>query len=1105
MSSRDSSEFGQTQTDPGSGEPALAGDVPGLPNIDPAAYELRDELGRGGMGRVIRARDRRLGRDVALKELIEAAPGTRERFIREARITARLQHPAIVPIYEAAAWPNGEPFYAMKLVSGVTLTQKICDATTQPKRMALLRELHTVAEAVSYAHSQGVIHRDLKSSNVIVGPFGQTLVVDWGLAKELDRDDGALDEPNRAKAPELTRVGAVVGTPAFMSPEQALGHEVDAATDVFALGAVLFHILTGAPPYVAESSDAVLEKARAGAPPPLPKGTAPELIAIYRRATSRRPEQRYASAAEFAGDLRSFQEGRLVGAHDYSLWLLVQRWFQRHRLLVSLSALFAIILFSLGIVALRGIVSARGLAEERRAIAEQQKTIANSARADAEHARDDATIARARTLLRVDPTESLAIVKSLDRGLLMQPDVQALAEDAVERGVALHVLIPNGTTVDSVGLLGERIALVNSRDRLRAFDVVEQTEIKLDIPPARQERRPGAFVDTDQRIQQLHVAGGRAFLLSSYQQLGSLEPDVHRPGRIVQHWVELPHRYHNNQEFNLWRHRLAVSPLGSTVATAEQNDTTIRNRTLEGVRVVDDSDSRVLVAGETHLGIVDGKGVAWLVAPDGRRTRLSKRGENLLDHQSREFASLFRSALAVAPDGSAAAYVVQRDTLNSELTLVQGARRSNLGVAVEFQFSTRGELIWIEGDSVNVLEPGTGTRTRWNVPTSSKLSRLAISSDGSTLAVGDAGGAVFVRRRSDEAWRSRLGPPSPLSALAVSDHGNLVISGDVGGQVRVWEVTGPQQSGTVQRCELSFSFFQTFDVDLKSRSFIAGCPAEVRIGSLDDDKVTTVMSEPAYLRAVDIHSSGTRAIVSTLDRLRVLSLERNERGRRLDSLEVNGIACFAGDHRVFLGDGGIYEWKDGVAHRLLDSAGGIRCADSSTVVAAMGKRESPPGTIVEVLNLDTGESWSKSVSLENATLLALSDDGATVVVANERSAMAVSADNHAVVVEGASTAIKQIAVSPKGRVVATVGWGGLVSQYNLETGGTRHAKTGFAMADVLRYGADGRLRVFSERGYTTLPSLRIRGAEEMATLLNETDADLDGGGEYVGFSSRPRH
>src|SRR5262249_9553127 len=157
---------------------------PVIPVVDPVVFDLGRELASGGMGRITRAFDRRLGREVAIKEVLD--PLMRARFEREAAITARLQHPAIVPIYEAGTWPDGSAFYTMRLVDGGTLADAIGKAATMPARIALLPHVVAATEALAYAHSRRIIHRDLKPGNVLVGGFGETVVIDWGLAKELD-------------------------------------------------------------------------------------------------------------------------------------------------------------------------------------------------------------------------------------------------------------------------------------------------------------------------------------------------------------------------------------------------------------------------------------------------------------------------------------------------------------------------------------------------------------------------------------------------------------------------------------------------------------------------------------------------------------------------------------------------------------------------------------------------------------------------------------------------------------------------------------------------------------------------------------------------------
>lgn len=283
-------------------------------------YELLTEHARGGLGRVLDAHDHQLDRRVAIKELLVPSAAAEARFVREAKITGRLEHPAIVPIHELGHHANGSPYYVMKKVAGRPLRDLIADAPAFAERLALVPHVLAVADAVAYAHAQGIIHRDLKPSNVIVGDYGETVVIDWGLAKDLtDTDPDPDAEPYRAAAGDtLTVAGQILGTPAFMPPEQARGEPLDERADVYALGAMLYNVLTGEPPYRADSTDELLALVKTSPPEPLARGareTPPELAAIVARSMARDSGDRYPTAREFTDDLRRFQAGQLVSAH----------------------------------------------------------------------------------------------------------------------------------------------------------------------------------------------------------------------------------------------------------------------------------------------------------------------------------------------------------------------------------------------------------------------------------------------------------------------------------------------------------------------------------------------------------------------------------------------------------------------------------------------------------------------------------------------------------------------------------------------------------------------------------------------------------------------
>jgi tetratricopeptide (TPR) repeat protein len=359
-------------------------DASRLPVVGREHYAVEGEFARGGMGRILSARDRRLGRTVALKELQAAASPDARRFVREALVTARLQHPAIVPIYEAGRWPDGVPFYAMKLVSGRSLDALIRAAEGGlAGRLALLPHLLAVAEAVAYAHGQHVVHRDLKPANVLVGSFGETVVVDWGLAKDLGSaatDDNAPLAVAAGGGGDDTVAGTVLGTPAYMAPEQARGEAVDERADVYALGAMLYYLLAGTPPRSGTTVREVLAAAASERPRPVTErepDAPPDLAAIVEKAMELEATRRYPTARELAEDLRRFQTGQLVSAHRYSPGELVRRWVRQHRAAVTVAAVLGL---ALATAVIGGFLAVRRQAH----IAEMERDRARTAAAEAE-------------------------------------------------------------------------------------------------------------------------------------------------------------------------------------------------------------------------------------------------------------------------------------------------------------------------------------------------------------------------------------------------------------------------------------------------------------------------------------------------------------------------------------------------------------------------------------------------------------------------------------------------------------------------------------------------------------------------------------------------
>ena len=281
-----------------------------------ARYEIGDLIGEGGMGSVYLARDRELDREIALKVLRDTAQtaGERERILREARILASLEHPGIVPVHDVGTLPDGRLFYVMKRVRG----ERLDDFARGPRsRTELLRAFLQVCDAVAFAHAAGVIHRDLKPQNVMLGAFGEVLVLDWGVAK-------AARQP-ATPASDGTAVTAA-GTPGYMAPEQMNG-DADERADIYGLGGVLFFLLTREHP--AASRETANQWASSATVPPA-------LRAICERARAADPAARYQSVASLASDVANYLDALPVAAHAEGVIERVRRIAVRHRTAILL-------------------------------------------------------------------------------------------------------------------------------------------------------------------------------------------------------------------------------------------------------------------------------------------------------------------------------------------------------------------------------------------------------------------------------------------------------------------------------------------------------------------------------------------------------------------------------------------------------------------------------------------------------------------------------------------------------------------------------------------------------------------------------------------------
>ena len=308
-----------------------------LPEFSGTRYILQEFLARGGMGTVYAAQDKTLNRRVAIKVLDSSDPhgALEEWLLREARVLAKLEHPGIVPVHDAGTLPDGRVFYVMKFVEGSRIDQSVASVSSLPERLRLFLR---ICETVSFAHSRGILHRDLKPANVMVGAFGEVLVMDWGLAKILHPDAARSSEETIVSAAPLsdtiavdtatqttspTQDGMVMGTPGFMSPEQAQGKSssLDARTDIFSLGKLL---------------EVMVKPAKNSTAFRIPR----VLRAICEKASAENLTDRYGSVAALAADISQYLDGMPVSAHRENLWERTQRFYVHYQAAILLITVY---------------------------------------------------------------------------------------------------------------------------------------------------------------------------------------------------------------------------------------------------------------------------------------------------------------------------------------------------------------------------------------------------------------------------------------------------------------------------------------------------------------------------------------------------------------------------------------------------------------------------------------------------------------------------------------------------------------------------------------------------------------------------------------------
>ncbi len=1017
-------------------------------------YVLKDEIARGGMGAVLRVFDKDLRRHLAMKVALvpgeplgakeEIDPRTLGRFLEEAQVTGQLEHPGIVPVHELGVDANGRLFFTMRLVRGETLREVIDHVHSRAagwNRTRALGVLQKVCDAMAYAHEKGVLHRDLKPANVMVGRFGETYVMDWGLARVLgrpdrrdlrlcdattvnevrtDRREAAASEPD---SPLVTMDGDVVGTPAYMSPEQAEGRieELGPPADVYAVGAILYHLLAGHMPYVRRgartSPRTVLALLLQGPPSPLEEeadDVPVELAAICAKAMARRADDRYADMGALSDDLRAYLEQRVVKAHATGPYHELRKWVTRNRAFAATAA--AAILAVL-------LLAAWGWIERRSALSH-----ASDANANANRAKENAELATRNAALAQDAAERAT---ESEREMREQRDrareAEAVAEEAAYRA-SYHA------------------ALV-------AFDLGDRQE-------AARRLRELSPRDGDWERGFLDVALDRAFrhLLGHEGPVTTIafSPDGGRLASTSRDGTVRVWTIDANEP------RLVLASSGAPSSAAWSEDgRLVAVGTEDGSVRIHDAVSGAVIGSPLRLG----RAARWVGFANDGSLLTSDADGTLSVHRAggRSVAVAHHIArnppLPLVDRGDSSLVLARRDALERIDPIGgRGARaifdRSNDVTCAAIDAATGTVVAVSQAGVARVFAGRPGALEREIAISGRPPVAVAIRSGARTFATASADGLSQWDAATGERTGRYVGETARATALAYSRDGTFVAAGCEDGTIHVWVAA----SAVSDRLELDADRVDAVAFDTTGSWLAFG----VAHSAIDAHTVVVLDATTGEIVARHVATAAVTALAFDAGGARLAAATRNGKAAVFPVTAVEDVAVFeVGDAPTGLA------FVAGGTSLLVGAADG-----SLRLFSVAGGRPSPPP-----------RARGPAAVLPDGTIVARAIDAEDLVVLDARS-LAVTRR-----VTGVDAPILAVAVSPDGRRIAASSEDRVVRLFDLASGDVLHRFVSDAPIQRLSFGPDGaRLACARDGRVLILDSTATDGTFAWNVLLGEDAA-----------------